>query len=250
MAAASAPGDSPLFLLDYLLRFLRVAVLLSLWRMILGPRDGAGGMTLSEVLTYTLIAEAFAEVLACRSELPHSLWDGSVATRFLQPVGLVGAYAATMVGRWSFSFLCFSLPLLLAAPWLGVNPLPAGAATGLLFAVSLLLSVTVGLAIDFLFGALMVVMEQDYWSVNYIRSGVTGLLAGAVIPLALLPWGLGEVFAWLPFAALASAPLRIYTGTGDPLPLLAGQAAWALLLWPLAGRLWEANRDRLVCYGG
>ena len=41
MAAASFVGDSPLFLIDYLLRFLRVAVLLSLWRMILAGQ-GAG----------------------------------------------------------------------------------------------------------------------------------------------------------------------------------------------------------------
>jgi viologen exporter family transport system permease protein len=131
-----------------------------------------------------------------------------------------------------------------------VSPFPASAAAGALFVASLFLSVTVGLAIDFLFGALMVVMEQDYWSVHYVRNGVTGLLSGAVIPLALLPWGVGDLFSWLPFAALASAPLRIFTGTGEPLPLLAGQAIWALLLWPLAGLLWRANRERLVCYGG
>jgi ABC-2 type transport system permease protein len=207
-------------------------------------------MTLTEVLTYTLIAEAFAKVLACRSELPYSLSDGSVAVRLLQPVGMVGSFAAAMIGRWGFGFLFFSLPLLAAAPLLGVSPLPASAAAGALFLASLLLAVTVGLAIDFFFGALMVLMEQDYWSIHYVRAGVTGLLSGAVIPLALLPWGLGEIFSWLPFAALASAPLRIFTGTGAPLPLLAGQALWALLLWPLTGLLWRANRERLVCYGG
>ncbi|HPL31003.1 MAG TPA: hypothetical protein PLG21_23405 [Anaerolineae bacterium] len=49
---------------------------------------------------------------------------------------------------------------------------------------------------------------------------------------------------------MASAPLRIYTGTGPALALLAMQAAWSLVLWPLAHRLWQANRERLVCYGG
>lgn len=207
-------------------------------------------MTLSEVLTYTLIAEALAEVLACRSDLPYALSDGSIAVRLLQPVGIVGGFAAAMVGRWGFGLLFFSAPLFVAAPLLGVDPLPASGAAAALFLVSLGLAITVGLAIDVLFGALMVVMEQDYWSVHYVRNGVTGLLSGAVIPLALLPGGLGAVFAWLPFAALASAPLRIYTGASEALPLLAGQAAWALLLWPLAGLVWRKNRERLVCYGG
>lgn len=35
--AAAGYADSPLFLMDYLLRFLRVAVLLSIWRTILTP---------------------------------------------------------------------------------------------------------------------------------------------------------------------------------------------------------------------
>jgi ABC-type uncharacterized transport system permease subunit len=248
--AASTVCDSPLFLLDYLLRLLRVVVLLSLWRTILAGRGEVGGMTLGAVLTYTLIAEAFADALAVRSDLPSALWDGTVATRLLQPMGMVGHFAAQMIGSWAVGFGLFSLPLLLLAPLLGADPLPASATAALCAVVSLALGITVGLAIDFLFGAVMVIMEQDFWAVTYVRNGLTTLLSGQLVPLALLPWGLGEVFGWLPFAAVASAPLRIYTGTGPPLPLLASQAVWALLLWPLAGHLWQANRERLVCYGG
>ena len=76
------------------------------------------------------------------------------------------------------------------------------------------------------------------------------LLSGAVIPLALMPWGIGGVLGYLPFAALASAPLRIYTGTGDAVSLLALQAGWAAVLWLLAHLMWNANRERLVTHGG
>src|SRR5947209_14843261 len=141
MAAAGLTGDSPLFLLDYLLRFLRVALLLSLWRMLLGGRGGASGMTLASVLTYTLISEVFAEQLSVQTELRSSLWDGSIAMRCLQPVGIAAQLAAGMTGRWAFHFAAFSLPLLLLAPALGVDPRPAGAAAGLLFLCSLLFAV-------------------------------------------------------------------------------------------------------------
>ena len=76
------------------------------------------------------------------------------------------------------------------------------------------------------------------------------MLSGAVMPLALLPWGLGDVLAWLPFAAIAWAPLAIYTGIGDPPRLMALQVGWAFVLWPLAGWLWRANREKVVGYGG
>jgi len=54
----------------------------------------------------------------------------------------------------------------------------------------------------------------------------------------------------LPFAAMASAPLRIYTETGDPLFLIGLQLFWAFALLGVAGWLWSANREKLVGYGG
>ena len=71
-----------------------------------------------------------------------------------------------------------------------------------------------------------------------------------MIPLALYPWGLGDLFAYLPFAAMAWAPLALYTGTGNPLQLLGIQVFWAVVLWLLADWVWRANRERLVSYGG
>lgn len=250
MSAASHVGDSPLFLLDYLLRFLRVMVLLSLWRMILGDDGEASGLTLGAVLTYTLIAEVFADQLACRTQLGVALWDGSIVMRYLQPIGVVAHFGSEMVGRWAFGFCAFSLPLLLVSPLLGVSPLPASASAGALFAASLILGASVGLALEFLFGAALVALDQSIWIVENIRAAISTLLSGALLPLALMPWGLGEVLHWLPFASVASAPLRIYTGTGDPLWLLAVQLGWSAILWPATLLLWQVNREKLVGYGG
>src|SRR5579872_3576675 len=79
LAATSAVGDSPLFLVEYLLRLLRVLVLLSLWRTILGQHGPASGYTLQAVLTYTLISAVFAEQLACRTDLDVAFWEGNLA---------------------------------------------------------------------------------------------------------------------------------------------------------------------------
>ncbi|MDQ3702984.1 MAG: ABC-2 family transporter protein [Chloroflexota bacterium] len=250
MAATGAAGDSPLFLLDYLLRFLRVALLITVWRTILATSAPAAGLSLDAVLTYTLIAAVFADPLAARTGLEEALWNGSIATRFLQPMAVVGHYASEMVGSWLLGLALFSLPLLLAAPLLGVDPLPAGGGAALLFPISLVLGVSVGMAVDFLFCALMVTFGWSVWEVERWRSALSTVLSGALLPLSVLPWGLGDVLAWLPFAAMAWAPLSIYTGLGDPLRLLALQAFWAVVLWLLAQRLWRACRQKVVIYGG
>jgi ABC-2 type transport system permease protein len=250
LSAAAYTGDSPLFALDYLLRLFRVALLLSLWRLILGDRGEAAGMTVGSLLTYSLMAETFAEPLACRTGLEVALWNGTIATRLVQPLSLAGQFGAEAAGKWGFGLLFFSLPLLFGAPLLGVDPRPADSAAALFFFPSLTLAVSVGLALEFVFGAVMVRLEQNVWAFRPIREAMTTLLSGTLVPLALLPWGLGGAFSWLPFASMASAPLRIYTGSGDPLSLLALQAAWAAILWPLSAWVWRSNHERLVCYGG
>ena len=255
LAAAGYVGDSPLFLLDYVLRIARVVVLLALWRMILSTPGGEAasveaGLTLAAVLTYTVIAEAFSEQLYLRTELDYEIWDGAAIVRFLRPVTLVGQLLAEVAGRWAFSLAIFSVPLLLVAPLLGVSPLPASPGSGLLFLPSLVLGAAVGLALEFVFATIMIYLNLNIWVLRSLRSAIGTILAGSLIPLALLPAGLGDLFSYLPFAAMASAPLRIYTGTGPPLVLMLSQLTWAVALGYLAGRLWEASRERIAGYGG
>ena len=98
--SAGVIGDSPLFVLEYALRVLRVLVLLSLWRMILEGRPSSGGMPLGSVLTYTLISEVFAQQLQLRTTLKDAFWEGTLVIRFLRPMGLVRQLSAEMLGRW------------------------------------------------------------------------------------------------------------------------------------------------------
>lgn len=250
MSAAAAVGDSRLMFADAGLRIVRVLVLLAIWRSLVGPDETVSGFSLSALLTYTVVAEIFAEQLSTKSELDSWLWEGTIASRLLYPMTLVGQLVSQLLGGWVFGFCAVSLPVLVLAPLLGVDPLPASLLAGLTFVPSLVLGVAIGLALDVILGALTVAYGLTIWLVGMLRAAVFGVLAGAVLPLAILPWGLGKVFDWLPFASMASAPLRIYTGTGDPAVLMLVQAGWVVLLWLVAGHLWRSHRERLVGYGG
>ncbi len=252
-AALAATGsiDGPLFLFDYALRALRVGVLLALWRVLFADADPDRlPMPLAAVLTYTLMAEVFADLLGVRTDLWVALWQGTIVRHFTRPMGLVAQFGSEAAGRFALHFLLFSLPLLLIAPWLGVDVRPASAGAGLLLGVSLLLSVAVGLALDFLFVGLSVALDQPPFLFHSVRGAIAGVLGGRVVPLSLFPFGLGPRCEWLPFASLGWAPLAIYVGAGEPARLLAAQAFWAVALWPLVLWLWRSSRERLVAYGG
>jgi ABC-2 type transport system permease protein len=250
MAASARLAEGPFLLAEYPLRWLRVIVLLSIWRLLVLANPEASPLALDTLLTYALVAELVAPQIRVRTELTDAFWQGTIAQHYLRPMGLVAQFAAPLLGGWLVDLLLFSLPLLALAPWLGVDPSPASLEAGLLFGLSLALCVCIGLALEFLFAALTVALEQPPWLLEYVRGALIGLLSGMLIPPVLWPWGLGEIVEWLPFASLAWAPLAIYTGAGEPLLLLSRQLAWALLLWPIAGWMWLAYRERVVGLGG
>ncbi len=234
----------------FMLRVLRVVILLSLWRSVFANRTVISGMSLDAVMTYTLIAEVFANQMTIRTALSDTLWEGIIVNRLLRPIGIYGQFIAEMIGDWVPGLVLHSLPLLLMAPFLGVRVTPASSAASVWFIASMMLGVSVGAALDVLYAALMVYLEQSIHPLMMIRDAVSLLASGAVIPLVMWPWSLGEVLGLLPFASLASAPLRIYTGTGDPGFLIGLQVWWTVVLWPAAHILWRHNRERLASHGG
>lgn len=263
MSATSYVGDSPLFVFDYLLRLLRVAVLMSLWRTLFAHPSSSdpsspdpsnpvsvGGMTLPLLLTYTLIAEAFAEQLSASTDVAWAFWDGTIATRFVRPLSVFTQFIAEAAGKWAFNLVCFALPLLVGGGLMGIGLLPANPLAGLLALLSLLLGISIGLALDFLLTAVAIGLQFPPFALERVRAAIAALASGAFIPLALMPWGLGRLMGWLPFASIASAPLRLYTGTGTAQELLPLQLLWATLLWPLTLWLWRVNQERMVSYGG
>ncbi|MBW2385626.1 MAG: ABC-2 family transporter protein, partial [Deltaproteobacteria bacterium] len=250
LTATGYVGDSPFFVVDYLLRALRVAVLLSIWRTVLEANPGASPLSLATLMTYTVISEAFVQLVVVRTSLAEAFWQGTLVHYFLRPIGLVWQVLAESSGRWVLDLVLFSLPLIGVAKLLGIRVAPVSAEAGALFVLSLALAVSVGLALEFITGALTLASDQPVWLVEWVRRALSILLSGAMIPLNLLPWGLGEIFAWLPFASMAWAPLAIHTGAGEALRLLGLQFVWAIVLWPIAIALWNANREKVVGYGG
>jgi len=250
MAATLGIGENLLVVAGYLLRILRVLLLLAVWRALFAGRGEVGGLALQQVLTYTVVASAFNDQIEARTGLSWSIWEGTVNTRLLRPVPVFADYLAEAVGTWLFRLVTFTVPVLLLAPLIGVRTMPADTKAGGLFVISLLLAIAVGVAIDFLWGTLVVWLDQSLWSIEMSRSSIASFLGGAVIPLPLLPGGLGDVFALLPFASMASAPLLIFVGHEGAKGLLLLQGMWAVALWGAAVLFWRASAPRMVSHGG
>jgi ABC-2 type transport system permease protein len=179
---------------------------------------------------------------------PASGWlhEGTVLGLYLRPEGLFSQLAAHTVGGWLLPIAVMSLPTAAIALLFGVDLRPAS----LWFFPSLLMTVSLGFAVDFLFACVLIRLRNLEWVVHDLRQSLTALLSGSVIPFAALPWGLGRILALTPLGALAGAPLSIWTGLADPAGILTAQLFWNIVLWPLAYLRFAALRERMVSYGG
>ena len=234
-----------------LVRIAQFAVLVLLWKGFAAAGADLGGMSLPQLLTYTLMSFAFRQQMDIISPATSSMWEGSVIGRYTRPMPVYLSYISETVGRrWLPYWAFFALPALLVAPLLGISPLPASAARLGLFAVSLLLSCVIGFGLDLLLAAFAMRLKNAMWAVNQIRDAIYNLLSGALIPFALFPGWAQWLLGLLPFGSVASAPLSIYIGLGQPWQLLGLQLFWAVAIWPLAHLAYKKGEEGMVSYGG
>ena len=235
---------------SWLLRLVALIVQLAVWKSLLRQGADTDGLTVSQVLSYIALTSMLAEQLNIVSPASMSFWEGTLANRYTRPLSVVLQLMAETIGRWLPHLLFYSIPILLITPLLGVDMRPAGWPAALFFLCSLSLGISLGFAMDLIFAALAVYIRNAGWMALIIRNAFFTLFSGALIPFRLLPWGLGDIFRLLPFGSLANAPLALYTGMGDPGPMILLQCFWNLVLWPVAIMVYRHSEERTVAYGG
>ncbi len=250
--SATRALDGGLFymLSGHLLKLARLIILLLLWRSLAAQGADLGGLSLEQLLLYTMLSSILTEQLSIVTPATTAFWEGSIASRYLRPLPVLAQMMAETVGGWLPGVLLYSIPMVLASGLVGISLGSAFMANGLLFLLSLGLSISLGFAIDFLFAAAVIYVKNASYTAYSIRQAVTKLFSGALIPFALLPWGLGNVFELLPFGSVASAPLLIFVGADDPARLILLQAAWNVVLWPVTLIVFKGSEERMVSYGG
>ncbi|MDR3086227.1 MAG: hypothetical protein LBU47_07945 [Christensenellaceae bacterium] len=238
-------GVFPLFA-GFALKIVALVPLVFLWRGLAASGADLGGLSLAQLLSYSCLSAMLQRLLNLRTAASDWNYDGQLGDLFRQPLPIFGQIIAREAGGWLPELALFSLPMALFLPLLGVDLWPKTP----WFFPSLLLSVSLGFAVDFLFVCLAIRIQHVAWAIHSIRFAIVSLLSGALIPFDLLPFSLGKVLQWLPFGSLAAAPLSLFVGSGDVAAQLAAQLLWNALLWPLAAFLFAKSRERMVSYGG
>lgn len=246
MSCTQKTNGGILYLLpDILIKICTLIPLIFLWRVVMA--SGADvGMTTAQMLSYTYASVLLSDLMVVKTAATGWLSEGVLVKLYGRPISVIGQLVAQTVGGWLPMLTLFSLPMAVAAPLFGVSLVPATP----WFFPSLALCVSLGFAIDLLFACLSIKLRNMSWLIDRIRAAVVALFSGTVIPIRLLPLGIGEAMKYQPFACLGGAPLTLLTGAANPYDVLALQAVWNLILWPLALLIFKKSQEGMVSYGG
>ncbi|HET6698742.1 MAG TPA: ABC-2 family transporter protein [Nocardioidaceae bacterium] len=226
---------------------------LAVWRQ----NPTAGGYDVRDALTWCWLAQALIMPVAiwgggATDELAERIRTGDVAIDLYRPVGLLGWWLASDLGRAAYHLITRgAAPMLVGAALFDLR-MPATVAAGLGFAVA------VGMAVVVSFALRMLVACSAFWLLD--QNGVKNLAAaaatfcsGLAVPLVLFPAGWQEVLVRLPWAAYLQVPIDIWLGHRAGVDLLLGlalQVCWAVVLLAACRLALTAASRKVVVQGG
>jgi viologen exporter family transport system permease protein len=246
LRAVSRPGDLAVRVGFYLIILIVTA---SLWRAALDANDGnLAGYDRVGLLWY--IAAAQAAQLGPRprtiEEVGDEIGAGTVAVQMLRPVSVVGLRIAAELGEAVLRVLIAALVASVGL-FLTVGA-PHSAASAALALPAALLGCTLSVTAQHACGgiAFWLLDARATW---FLWSKLVFLLGGLLIPLELLPAGLGDVAKVLPWASMTYVSGRLASGDLDPL-LVVGQLVWLVVAGALAAGVFALGERRLQVVGG
>lgn len=239
------------FLVGILSYFVYVSVYYSIYRVVYGTGGTIGGFSMAEALSYVAVVWLLRSLYTNNldRELTEEVRQGDIALSLLRPVDYSTAKLAGAAGEVGFRALFFTLPAAFAILLVYPVLLPVSIGAGLGFLGSAALAFAVYAQLNLLVGLTAIFTEHTI-GVQRAKNATVDLLGGVLLPLSFYPDWAQRVLAWLPFQAVAYSPASIYLGKAEPLPVLAVQLLWVVLLYGLSRWVWRQAADRLTVQGG
>jgi ABC-2 type transport system permease protein len=230
----------------------RLYLMKAVWTALYAQNAAPAGVPLHAIITYTTIALLMSLILEIDGTrmIRDRVREGTIATDLMKPINLPLYFFSDGFGQTLLHAMLIlpSLGLALFIVHIDVPPAPVLLA----FAASFLLGYGVNFLLNFLMNA-VAFWTLETFAIQLIVRWVSDLLGGQIVPLIFFPGVLQRIVLALPFAAVYSTPLLIYTGTIAPASYpaaFATQLAWGCGFAVLATFVWRGALKRVVVQGG
>ena len=227
-------------------------IMLALWNSVVAeaPLAGFGPTEVTRYFAATLVVRQLTSAWLLW-HMNFMIRTGALSARLLRPMHplvwegteMLAAMPLRMIVLFPMMFgLVLWRPELLAWP---------GWAAMALFCVSVALAWLLGFLVQAIFGMIAFWLDQSdglfgVWLAAWM------LLSGYIAPIAMFPEPIQRALDWLPFRGMLAVPVELLGGFLTPREALfdiAVQAAWVVVLFAVARRMWDAGIKRYGAFG-
>jgi ABC-2 type transport system permease protein len=230
-----------------------ILLLTQVWQAAYRGRPSVGGLTLETTVVYLTLANLQAAVIDSPLSwvMAGRVRTGEVLFDVGRPVGFAGQMLALHTGQSLTRIIVMVLVSPLAALVGGLSA-PAGLTAGLFYPVALLLGFLLNALLSLLVGL------SSFWTVDNnglatLFRFVAAFLAGASVPLTLLPGPVRALAEALPFRFIVYEPAAIYVGLVHGPDVLGGfllALLWIVVLAGAVALVWRRAYRRMAVHGG
>jgi len=234
---------------------INVTVYYFIWKALYATDpDFARGFTFEEMVTYVAVGWVIRSVYF--NNIDHNMaadvLEGKIALSMLKPVSIQTMYLGRALGEAAFRLVLLTAPAAIVISLIFPVQGPASLGHFSLFLLSLVGSVFLTGAMNFVIGSVAVRMKSILGLLR-AKFFVQELLSGLLVPMTMFPATAQTVLAYLPFQYIAYTPLQIYLGKLEGMEIaeaIAIQALWASVIMVCGAKFWTFMARKITIHGG
>ena len=241
------------FYLFTLNRIVEVVVYIFVWQAIYTQTGNAEGFTLSQMVTYYILAIAFSSIATwgINETMAHSIRTGQINKELLNPLTYFQYYFGMNLGELAFAVVIGIATFILCAIFWELT-LPVSFLNFALCIFIIILGVPITFFIQMIVGTIGF-YTNSIWGMQILRKAIIQIFSGIVAPISLFPVWFQNLSRFLPFKELIYTPINIWLGQveyNEILFIIIKQIIWGIILYIIAKIFFNHAIKNITINGG
>lgn len=241
------------FYLFTLNRIVEIVVYIFVWQAIYNQTGNAGGFTISQMVTYYILAIAFSSIATwgINEIMAHSIKNGQINKELLNPITYFQYYFGINLGELAFAVLIGIATFVLCAIFWKLA-MPVSFLNFILCILVIILGIPITFFIQMIVGTIGF-YTNSIWRMQILRKAIIQIFSGIIAPISLFPLWFQNLSEFLPFKELIYTPINIWLGQvsyNEIVFIIAKQILWGIILYIVAKSFFNYAVKNITINGG
>lgn len=241
------------FYLFTLNRIVEIVVYIFVWQAIYNQTGNAGGFTLSQMITYYILAIAFSSIAlwGINEDIAYSIRNGQINKELLNPITYFQYYFGINLGELGFAVVVGIATFILCTIFWELV-LPVNLLNFLLCIIVIIIGVPITFFIQMIVGTVGF-YTNSIWGMQILRKAVIQIFSGLIAPISLFPIWFQKISEFLPFKDLIYTPINIWLGQvsyTEIIFVIIKQIVWGFILYIIAKKFFNHAVKNITINGG